>query len=560
MTSYQRGSRSTPVTPKITKRLSPQNRLGLHSGSRKIRKVPLKGNLAEEKLKALPGAKSESTQPKPFTCVNEKGRIGDTDDWRPGKRMNITAVDTGRIQNKTIVSVESPDWMKSFFENNRSYFEKQGLAQRLKKADIGESSAGVSSSARAKGKKSGTNMMCDETGVALSQNLGSANTPDWMNSARKWTAASPNTPRRMGERAGKDRFTSEVTPRDKSASEMQHLLVSESVPEWMRSAAVVQVMNQGNRSARPQAEQGDTRAAGVTTERFWDSTTRNKGGNMVHPMTGRVVHKAQQSDDFPLESGASHRAAFEETIRKRPNSARESRGRYAGDRSKESRDKKKGTVLDQDTGKVANNSIVSPESPAWMKGPFENNRDFFENQGVAEKLRTLSTQDMKEKEFVAGRKVPVRQRQVHKQHTNEAGRVQNLSIVSRAAPEWMKSPFESNRTYFEDVGIAQGKELVRSRSAPPSTKVAPSEEQPEVQAEMGVPGQVTELPYDADKATVEPEVKSKGLPCHAEQRSERRRKSASTISSTSRASKRSSSASATYSARYQKSRSIGSMG
>eukprot|EP00913_Durusdinium_trenchii_P000353 g324.t1 len=161
MTSYQRGSRSTPVTPKITK-----------------------------------SAKSESTQPKPFTCVNEKGRIGDTDDWRPGKRMNITAVDTGRIQNKTIVS----DWMKSFFENNRSYFEKQGLAQRLKKADIGESSAGVSSSARAKGKKSGTNMMCDETGVALSQNLGSANTPDWMNSARKWTAASPNTPRRMGER------------------------------------------------------------------------------------------------------------------------------------------------------------------------------------------------------------------------------------------------------------------------------------------------------------------------------------------------------------------------
>ena len=39
--------------------------------------------------------------------------------------------------------------------------------------------------------------------------------------------------------------------------------------------------------------------------------------------------------------------------------------------------------------------------------------------------------------------------------------------------------------------------------------MAPSEEQPEVQAEMGVPGQVTELPYDADKATVEPEVKSK---------------------------------------------------
>ena len=28
------------------------------------------------------------------------------------------------------------DWMKSFFENNRAYFEKQGLAQKLKKQDM----------------------------------------------------------------------------------------------------------------------------------------------------------------------------------------------------------------------------------------------------------------------------------------------------------------------------------------------------------------------------------------------------------------------------------------
>ena len=49
--------------------------------------------------------------------------------------------------------------MKSFFENNRAYFEKQGVAQKLKKqGPPGESPAGVPSSAREKGKKPGTQM------------------------------------------------------------------------------------------------------------------------------------------------------------------------------------------------------------------------------------------------------------------------------------------------------------------------------------------------------------------------------------------------------------------
>ena len=33
--------------------------------------------------------------------------------------------------------IDPEDWMKSFFENNRAYFEKQGLAQKLKKAQPG---------------------------------------------------------------------------------------------------------------------------------------------------------------------------------------------------------------------------------------------------------------------------------------------------------------------------------------------------------------------------------------------------------------------------------------
>lgn len=515
-------------------------------------------NAPTAKVTSKSAQKSEQpAHTKPFKFENEKGRVEkQEDDWRPGKRMNITAQDTGRIQNKTIVSTESPDWMKSFFENNRAYFEKQGVAQKLKKqGPPGESPAGVPSSAREKGKKPGTQMTCDETGILFSQTMGSANSPDWMDNPWKPPAAA-HTPRRVGQRAGIDRHTANPTPRAKSANEMQHLLVSDSVPPWMKSSTVVEAMAKGCGSARRTGEQDDSRAAGVTTERFWDESSRNKGGNMIHPATGRVLHKAHQSDDFPLDSGRNHRAAFEETMRQRPQSARAQGPHYAGDRSKEFRDKAKGAVVDQLTGKVANSSIVSPESPQWMKEPFENNRQYFQNKGVAQKLRALSAEELRDTGFIAGRPVPVRARQVHKQITNEAGRVQNMSIVSRTAPDWMKSPFESNRTYFENAGIAQSKELPRSRSAPPSKTPAASPEPLEAP-----PLLVDESPggyggYGAigalEKAKETDAKPAKGVPCHAEQRSERRRKSASEVSSTSRRS--SSAASATYSARHQKSR------
>lgn len=330
---------------------------------------------------------------------------------------------------------------------------------------------------------------------------------------------------------------------------------------------MVEAMAKGGGSARRTGEQDDSRPAGVTTERFWDESTRNKGGNMIHPATGRVLHKAHQSEDFPLDSGRNHRAAFEDTVRQRPQSARAQGPHYAGDRSKEFRDKTKGAVVDPITGKVANNSIVSPESPGWMKEPFENNRQYFQSKGVAQKLRALSAEELRETGF--GRPVPVRPRQVHKQITNEAGRVQNMSIVSRTAPDWMKSPFESNRTYFENAGIAQSKELPRSRSAPPSKTSAPPASVVASATSAASPEPLEAPPLLLDespgygalekaKETAEAKV-AKGVPCHAEQRSERRRKSASEVSSTSRRS--SSAASATYSARHQKSRtrSVGSV-
>mmetsp|Transcript_30625 Transcript_30625/g.70677 ORF Transcript_30625/g.70677 Transcript_30625/m.70677 type:complete len:516 (-) Transcript_30625:212-1759(-) len=485
-----------------------------------------------DKTKGRPKDKDLPDRTKPMKFENESGKCGNPaeDNWRPGKRMNIQAQDTGRIQNKTIVSVESPDWMKSFFENNRSYFEKQGIAQKLKKPAGGtENAAGISSSAREKGKKPGTAMTCDETGIPLCQQLGSQTSPDWMNSARKWTKFDW-TPQRTGDRAGQDRFTAE-TPRTKSrsAANLQHLVVSERVPEWMRVASAMEAVARSDEQSRPRARSADdlSRAAGVDTHRQWDETTRNKGAGNVHPTTGQVNYKSQQSPDFPLDSGREHRRAFEDTAKSAPNSARSHRDGFvaAGDQMKDRRSKK-AAVTDQDTGKVANNSIVSVESPHWMKQPFENNRTFFEKQGVAQKLRTMSTQEH-EANFVAGRRIPSRPKQVFKQIKTEEGKIQNLSIVSVGAPQWMKSPFESNRPFFEQQGIAQVKaqELAKEVQEEGSKASRPSSTPP----------------------------RSKGPPSHAAERAQRR-KSASEASATSAASSRrtSSAASTSYSARYTK--------
>ncbi|CAE7330171.1 unnamed protein product, partial [Symbiodinium pilosum] len=391
---------------------------------------------------------------KPMKFENESGKCGNPaeDNWRPGKRMNIQAQDTGRIQNKTIVSVESPDWMKSFFENNRGYFEQKGIAQKLKKPAKGEEgqghAAGIGSAAKPQGKKVGAALR-DETGVALSQNLGSEGSPDWMNSARQWTKIDRESPGSW-QRAGNDRFTFMVPKsKSRSANNMQHLVVSEHTPEWMQVASALEnVTRETPRRARSADDL--SRPAGVDTHRIWDQSFRNKAGGYVHPSTGCVNYSSQQSPDFPFDSGLEHRQAFEETARSQPNSARKTYfddGKIsAGDKLKD-RKSKKGTVIDAGTGKVANYSIVSVESPHWMKQPFESNRTFFEKQGVAQKLRSMSSQEH-ENHFVAGRRVPERPKQVFKQVKNEEGKIQNLSIVSVGAPQWMKSPFESNRPYF----------------------------------------------------------------------------------------------------------------
>ncbi|CAE7231681.1 unnamed protein product [Symbiodinium sp. CCMP2456] len=509
-----------------------------------------KKNASEKKgqtaAKERPDRRPDRTKPMKFD--NESGKCGNPaeDNWRPGKRMNIQAQDTGRIQNKTIVSVESPEWMKSFFENNRSYFEQKGIAQKLKKPAGGdEIAAGIGSSARTQGKKVGAALR-DDTGVSLSQNV-SAQLDSIV--CVEMVMFHVIERRCLGTRGSRLKVTRVVHFPGSSGKEPlgrygavwsagthpASQLSYEQVPEWMQTASAMEAVEATPRRARSADDL--SRPAGVDTHRIWDQSFRNKATGNIHPSTGRINYSSLQSPDFPLDSGLEHRQAYEERAKSAPNSARKGydNGYVAAGGGKDKKSKK-GTVVDGGTGKVANNSIVSVESPQWMKQPFESNRSFFEKQGVAEKLKAMSYEEHEEN-FVAGRRVPVRPKQVFKQVKNEEGKIQNLSIVSVGAPQWMKSPFESNRPYFMSQGIAQ------RRQNEPAEQVSAMELD------------LQEAPEGRRPSSTPPKCsKAQGPPSHSAERAQRSRKSGSEASGTASASRRTSSAASTtsYSARHSR--------
>mmetsp|Transcript_19841 Transcript_19841/g.32878 ORF Transcript_19841/g.32878 Transcript_19841/m.32878 type:complete len:478 (+) Transcript_19841:2-1435(+) len=60
-------------------------------------------------------------------------------------------------------------------------------------------------------------------------------------------------------------------------------------------------------------------------------------------------------------------------------------------------------LVDPRTGKVYSKTIVSKHSPDWFKSYFESNRDYFEDRGIAERLRSASPRVSPQKmEEVAG--------------------------------------------------------------------------------------------------------------------------------------------------------------
>lgn len=91
-------------------------------------------------------------------------------------------------------------------------------------------------------------------------------------------------------------------------------------------------------------------------------------------------------------------------------------------------------IVIQPSGKVMNQTINSPTVPAWMK-----------EQGIAQRKEIAEA--VFEKETTGGKRCFAR---------NEVtGRILNNTIVSRSAPDFMKSPFEANCRYFEDQGVAE---------------------------------------------------------------------------------------------------------
>lgn len=160
---------------------------------------------------------------------------------------------------------------------------------------------------------------------------------------------------------------------------------------------------------------------------------RGKRTNIVNPDTGRLANKTILSVETP-----SWRIIPEGEI-------------PAGGYGKTGVVPKKGGVKIEDTGAIKNQTIVSPRAPEWFKSAFESNRDYFESRGVAQQLKAPSPRG----EVAAG----LTREQVRMKKTNitdpDTGKLINMTKVSAAAPEFFKTSFENNREYFEQQGVAE---------------------------------------------------------------------------------------------------------
>mmetsp|Transcript_95584 Transcript_95584/g.205097 ORF Transcript_95584/g.205097 Transcript_95584/m.205097 type:complete len:398 (-) Transcript_95584:116-1309(-) len=143
----------------------------------------------------------------------------------------------------------------------------------------------------------------------------------------------------------------------------------------------------------------------------------------------------------------------------------------------------------EETGRLANHSIVSERSPDWMKSPFESNRPYFDRLGVSQRLKSPRSGEAAGIESVAQHVQDSQRRRNHVLHA-DTGQINNQTIVSVLSPSWMKSPFESNREYFEEKGVAQ------KLQEAPSTEVAGRlpKRQPTLRFHPGAPQAVGNMP------------------------------------------------------------------
>jgi len=133
------------------------------------------------------------------------------------------------------------------------------------------------------------------------------------------------------------------------------------------------------------------------------------------------------------------------------------------------RTQKRCNIQSQSTGKIINSTIVSAQCPRFMKSPFESNREHFEKNGVAEEpiaSRHVDIHNHPGGQVEAGKPAIIQNETAKCKRTQivheDSGKVFNLSVVSNHCPDWMKSPFESNREQLNRAGHNQNL-LVRDR-------------------------------------------------------------------------------------------------
>lgn len=177
-----------------------------------------------------------------------------------------------------------------------------------------------------------------------------------------------------------------VTVKETGAVKNQ-TIISTQAPEWFKSAFD---SNRDYFESRGVAQQlsapdplGEV-AAGIAP-----STVRMKKTNITDPDTGKLINATKVSAGAPAffkTSFENNRKYFEqkgaaEKLRK-PAGAEIT---AAGSRKSEAR-MKKSNIIDPQSGKVSNKTIVSKDAPDHFKTAFESNRIYFEKQGTAENL------------------------------------------------------------------------------------------------------------------------------------------------------------------------------
>jgi len=141
--------------------------------------------------------------------------------------------------------------------------------------------------------------------------------------------------------------------------------------------------------------------------------------------------------------------------------------------------RRRSNIVEEGTGHVFNTSAISAHSPDWMKGT----QPEADRPGKLHSFGKLTPQQAATTEELTGSihnlahnptfamKGTARERRpgdysAKKTHLvdEETGELRNHTVVSRSAPDFMKSPFEAQREHFERRGIDQ---QIRPRTARP---------------------------------------------------------------------------------------------